>query len=193
MRDFASDFYLEPQEEKYSATLPDDLRKRFAEGLFPFTKKVFDVELKEHRKDIEEFGNIPNDEREKEGMYTDEEVEALEKYQHLWNRATSSGIGAPWPANNLEILLEMLDKVSELIDEHLGELWFALKDLEKEHDRPMEEFIEYKMFLIMKQNLSTDREFLQHARSIVKRIYLNLRTVDLIGKEQALAHIQEGE
>lgn len=193
MKSLASDFYLEPQDEKYSATLPADLRDWFAEGLYPFTEKVFDIELEEHRKDIEEFGNIPNDEREKEGMYTDEEVETLEKYQRLWNRATSSGIGAPWPADNLEILLEIIDKVSELIDEHLGELWFALKDLEKEHDRPMEEFVEYKMFLVMKQNLSMDKEFLQNARPVVKRIYLNLRLMDLVGKEQALAHIQEGE
>ena len=193
MKNLASDFYLEPQDEKYSATLPADLRDWFAEGLYPFTQKVFDIELEEHRKDIEEFGNIPNDEREKEGMYTDEEVETLEKYQRLWNRATSHGIGAPWPADNLEILLEIIDKVSELIDEHLGELWFALKDLEKEHDRPMEEFIEYKMFLLMKQNLSMDKEFLQNARPVVKRIYLNLRLMDLVGKEQALAHIQEGE
>jgi len=193
MKNLASDFYLEPQDEKYSATLPADLRDWFAEGLYPFTQKVFDIELEEHRKDIEEFGNIPNDEREKEGMYTDEEVETLEKYQRLWNRATSHGIGAPWPADNLEILLEIIDKVNELIDEHLGELWFALKDLEKEHDRPMEEFIEYKMFLLMKQNLSMDKEFLQNARPVVKRIYLNLRLMDLVGKEQALAHIQEGE
>ena len=72
MKSLASDFYLEPQDEKYSSTLPADLRDWFAEGLYPFTEKVFDIELEEHRKDIEEFGNIPNDEREKEGMYTDE-------------------------------------------------------------------------------------------------------------------------
>jgi cell fate (sporulation/competence/biofilm development) regulator YlbF (YheA/YmcA/DUF963 family) len=57
----------------------------------------------------------------------------------------------------------------------------------------MEEFVEYKMFLLMKQNLSMDKEFLQNARPVVKRIYLNLRLMDLVGKEQALAHIQEGQ
>ena len=149
---------LELQDEKYSATLPLDLRAWFEgsdasqEGLYPFTKKVFDIELEEHCKDIKEFGNIPNDEREKEGMYTD-----------------------------------------ELLDVRREELWFALKDLEEEHDLPMEQFVEYKMFLIMQEHLSNDKKNLQKARPVVKRVYLNLRLMDSVGQEQALAHVQGGE
>ena len=186
---------LELQDEKYSATLPLDLRAWFEgeEGLYPFTKKVFDIELEEHCKDIKEFGNIPNDEREKEGMYTDEEAETLKKYQRFWNRANSSGIGAPWSADDLEILLEMIDKANELLDVRREELWFALKDLEEEHDLPMEQFVEYKMFLIMQEHLSNDKKNLQKARPVVKRVYLNLRLMDSVGQEQALAHVQGGE
>ena len=171
---------LELQDEKYSATLPLDLRAWFEgsdasqEGLYPFTKKVFDIELEEHCKDIKEFGNIPNDER-------------------FWNRANSSGIGAPWSADDLEILLEMIDKANELLDVRREELWFALKDLEEEHDLPMEQFVEYKMFLIMQEHLSNDKKNLQKARPVVKRVYLNLRLMDSVGQEQALAHVQGGE
>ena len=144
-----------PRDEEYMCTPPTHVQELFSktggsgERLYPFTQKIFDSSV--------------------------EEGEMAEEYQILWNRANSSGIGAPWPADDLEFLLELIDKACVRIDEHLKKLWLTLKHLEVENGRPMETFAEYKMFLFVEGHLSVDKEKLQkEIRPEIERVYLNL-------------------